>query len=141
MNETTQNELIKTRRIAFAGLSTDEMAHVVEILCGIEHVEATAGADGSSVEVHYNVAEHTLAELESVLSGEGIRLESGLLERIRLGLIHFSEEIQHDNAHDPTLGVNLVGQMRAIAVHAEHAHQGAAESGVKPSGDAWRNYY
>lgn len=94
-------ELTKTRRISFAGLTAAEVHHVANILNKVEHVEAILGADGSSVTVSYCIAEHKLEELENVLSAQGYRLESNLLERIRLGLIHFTEEIQQENLHAP----------------------------------------
>ncbi len=94
-------ELTKTRRISFSGLSTAEVRIVADILRGLENVEAIMGADDSSVVVTYCIAEHKLQELESILSAQGYRLESNLLERIRLGLIHFAEEIQQDNLNTP----------------------------------------
>ncbi|MFA7241417.1 MAG: hypothetical protein WC091_14995 [Sulfuricellaceae bacterium] len=94
-------ELTKTRRISFAGLTPAEVHNVADILNKVEHVEAVLGADGSSVVVTYCIAEHKLEELENVLSAQGYKLESNLLERIRLGLIHFTEEIQQENLHTP----------------------------------------
>lgn len=94
-------ELTKTRRISFSGLSTAEVRIVADILSGLENVDAIMGADDSSVVVTYCIAEHKLQELESILSAQGYRLESNLLEQIRLGLIHFAEEIQQENLNTP----------------------------------------
>lgn len=68
-------DLVKTRRIFFAGLSTINICCVANILGELEHVEALPGKDGNSVVV---VAEHKLNELESVLSTQGYRLGSNL---------------------------------------------------------------
>lgn len=138
----SESELIKHRRISFSGLSMAEVGHVVDILKDLAHVEALPGADGSSVEVTYSVAEHTLAELENVLTAQGYRLESGLLERVRLGLIHFTEEIQYGNAHDPLRGVTRDGRLRAIYANAEkHTHDKHPDDGATPQNEAWRTYF
>lgn len=115
-------DLIKTRRISFAGLSTSDICSVVEILSELEHVEALPGEDGCSMVVTYSIVEHKLDELECVLSAQGYRLDSNLLERIRLGLIHFTEEIQQDNLHTPLHPQTRADRLRAIYVNAHERH-------------------
>jgi len=122
-------DLIKTRRISFAGLSAMEINHVADMLGGLEHVEAIPGDDGSSVVVTYCIAEHKLEELENVLCAQGYRLESNLLERIRLGLIHFTEEIQQNNLHDPLPTVEDC--LRAIQAH-DHKRHGNESFSMQP---------
>lgn len=115
-------DLIKTRRISFAGLSADDIRSVVDILSGLEHVEALPGEDGSSMVVTYSIAEHKLDELEGVLSAQGYRLDSNLLERIRLGLIHFTEEIQQDNLLTPLYSRTRDDRLHAIYANAHERH-------------------
>ncbi len=115
-------ELTKTRRISFVGLTTTEIHNVADILRGLEHVEAVPGECGSSVVVTYCVAEHKLEELESVLSTQGYRFESNLLELIRRGLIHFAEEIQQDNLHTPLRSPTRDDRLHAIYATAHERH-------------------
>lgn len=113
-------DLIKTRRISFTGLTADDIYSIVDILSGLEHVEVLPGEDGCSMVVIYSIVEHKLDELEGVLSVQGYRLESSLLERIRLSLIHFTEEIQHDNLHTPSQ--TREDRLRAIYANAHERH-------------------
>jgi hypothetical protein len=131
-------DLIKTRRIAFVGLTTDDICSVADILSELEHVEALPGEDGCSMVVTYSIAEHKLDELEGVLSAQGYRLDSNLLERIRLGLIHFTEEIQQDNLHTP-----LHSQTRDDRLHAiyANAHERHPDEDAPLSPEDLRNYF
>jgi hypothetical protein len=124
-------ELIKTRRISFTGLTATEICNVADILGKLEHVEALPGEDGSSVVVTYSIAEHKLDELESVLAAQGYRLDSNLLERIRLGLIHFTEEIQQDNLH-----TSLHSSTRDDRLHAIYANVHERNHGRHPDESA-----
>lgn len=131
-------ELIKTRRISFTGLTADDICSVADILSELEHVEALPGEDGSSVVVTYSIAEHKLDEMESVLSAQGYRLDSNLLERIRLGLIHFTEEIQQDNLHTPLHSPTRDDRLHAIYANAHERH--LDESAPLPP-EELRNYF
>lgn len=115
-------DLIKTRRISFSGLTADDICSVVEILSELDHVEALPGEDGCSMVVTYSIVEHKLDELEGVLSVQGYRLDSSLLERIRLGLIHFTEEIQQDNLHTSLLSSTRDDRLHAIYANAHERH-------------------
>lgn len=115
-------DLIKTRRISFAGLTADDIRSIVDILSELEHVEALPGEDGCSMVVTYSIVEHKLDELESVLSAQGYRLDSNLLERIRLGLIHFTEEIQQGNLHMPLHSRTRDDRLHAIYANARERH-------------------
>lgn len=130
-------ELTKTRRISFSGLSAAEVRNVADILSGLEHVEAMSGEDGSSVVVTYCVADHKLEELESVLSAQGYRLESSLLELVRRGLIHFAEEIQQDNLHTPLRGSR---DDRLHMIYANAREQELNQKAPLPPEDL-RNYF
>jgi len=120
-------ELNKARRISFDELSAAQVDNVVDILNELENVEATVGEDGSSVVVRYCVAEHKLEELENVLDAQGYRLDSHLLERIRLGLIHFAEEIEQDNLHSPLPSPTRDDRLHAIYanIHEQHRDESA----------------
>lgn len=115
-------ELNKIRRISFDDLSAAEVADVAEILNDLENVKAAVGEDGSSVVVTYSIAEHKLEELENILDIQGYRLDSHLLERIRLGLIYFSEEIEQDNLHTPLRSPTRDDRLHAIYANARERH-------------------
>lgn len=137
-NTHSDPELTKTRKISFAGLTAEEVAKVASLLSGLEHVTAVPGECGGSVVVTYCVAEHKLEELENVLSTQGYRLESNLLERIRLGLIHFAEEIQQDNLHTPLRSPTRDDRLHAIYANARERH--LEENAPLPPEDL-RNYF
>lgn len=130
-------DLTKTRRISFAGLSAEEVRNVAGILGGLEHVEAAPGEDGTSVVVTYCIADHKLEELESVLSAQGYRLDSNLLDLVRRGLIHFAEEIQQDNLHAPLRGSR---DDRLHAIYANAREQELNQKAPLPPEDL-RNYF
>lgn len=134
--------LTKTRRISFTGLTATDVRNVADILSGQEHVEAVPGEDGNSVVVTYCIAEHKLEELESILSAQGYCIESTILERIRLGLIHFTEEIQQDNLHAPLHSPTRSDRLRAIYAnaHEQHHKRHPDESAPLPP-EELRNYF
>jgi len=131
-------ELSKTRRIFFDDLSAAEIGNVAEILNELENVKAAGGEDGSSVVVTYSIAEHKLEELENVLDVQGFRLDSHLLEPIRLGLIHFSEEIEQDNLRTPLRSPTRDDRLHAIYANAHEQHRD--ESAPVPP-EELRNYF
>lgn len=119
--------LTKTRKVSFTGLTAADINNIASILSELKHVEAVPGEDGSSVVVTYSIAEHKLDELERVLATQGYRLDSNLLERIRLALIHFAEEIQQDNLHMPLRSPTRDDRLHAIYAntHERHPDEGA----------------
>lgn len=131
-------ELTKTRRISFVGLTAVDLCSIADILSELEHVEALPGEDGSSVTVTYSIAEHKLGELESVLTVQGYRLDSNLLGRIRLGLIHFTEEIQQDNLLTPLHSPTRDDRLRAIYAN---AHERRLDESVPLPPEELRNYF
>lgn len=131
-------ELTKTRRMSFAGLTGAEVRDIADILGGLEHVDALPGKDGCSVVVTYCIADHKLVELECVLTTQGYRLESNLLERIRLGLIHFAEEIEQDNLHMPSHAQTRNDRLHAIYANAHERHQ--KESSPPPPKEPTNNF-
>lgn len=133
-------ELTKTRRISFADLSAEQVSNVAEILNELEHVEAVPGEDGASVVVTYCVAEHKLEELEQVLADQGYRLENNLLERIRLGLIHFTEEIQQDNLNMPLRAPTRDDRLHMIYANAHQQHEQNDQSAPVPP-EEMRSYF
>lgn len=139
-NAHSDPELIKTRKISFARLSAEEVRNVAGILGGLEHVEAMPGEDGSSVVVTYCIAEHKLEELESVLSAQGYRLESNLLDLIRRGLIHFTEEIQQDNIHMPLRGSTRDDRLHAIYANV-YTHERKPNENAPAQPEELRNYF
>lgn len=135
-------DLIKIRRISFVGLTAVDICSIADILSELEHVEALPGEDGSSVVVTYSIVEHKLGELESVLTVQGYRLDSNLLERIRLGLIHFAEEIQQENLRTPLHSPTRDDRLHAIYanVHEQHHKRHLDESAPLPP-EELRNYF
>jgi len=134
----SDSELTKTRKISFAGLSTEEVRNVAGILSGLEHVEAVPGEDGGSVVVTYCIADHKLEELESVLSAQGYRLDSNLLDLVRRGLIHFAEEIQQDNLNMPLRSPTRDDRLHAIYANARE-HELNEKAPLPP--EELRNYF
>lgn len=51
--------------------------------------------------VQYNLADHTLEALESLLAGQGFHLESSLVLRLKRALVYHVERVQRENLGQP----------------------------------------
>lgn len=108
------------RDIVFTALPSDQAAQAARILNRIIGVTAQAHLREHRVAVQYNVSEHTLLELETLLRDIGFHLDHHLLQKIKRALAHYCEEVQYDNLHIPEH--NLKSRDVYVQVWENHLH-------------------
>lgn len=95
------SDLNKTREICFSPLPQGQREQCLQLLAGLEHLQAQPVARPCCVLLEYNLLHYTLKGLETALIAQGFRLESSLLLRIRRALIYYCEEVQMENLGEP----------------------------------------
>lgn len=88
---------LKKRRIGFAEPIDDDFKEVLEqslrSLMGVK----TLIFEGSSLSVTYDLLQVSLENIESTIEQTVTQERSGVVDRIKRGFIHFSEECELDN--------------------------------------------
>lgn len=85
------------------------------------------------LEVHYDLADHSLEDLESLLSQQGFHLEVSLLILIKRALIYHVERVQRENLGKPE--VNTKNYQPHIQVWDQRPHGDHDETPKE-----WRQY-
>jgi hypothetical protein len=91
----------KERSIQFAKLPPDQVPKASDFLNRIEHLSAEPHIEERAVSVSYDLREHSLEEIESVLEDKGFHLDSTLLSKLMRALIYYVEETQLHNLDAP----------------------------------------
>ncbi|MDR3300077.1 MAG: hypothetical protein LBU43_08805 [Candidatus Accumulibacter sp.] len=91
----------KERVIRFAEFPPGQVPEAADFLGGLAGIEAVASFAEHSIAVVYDLHEHSLEELESVLEDMGFHLESALLNKLLRALIYYSEETEIHNLDAP----------------------------------------
>ncbi len=92
---------LKTRRIGFAEAVGDELkATLDQSLLSLMGVEALR-FEGHCLYVSYDLFQVSLEEIEATIEQTAAKLHSGMLERVKRGFIHYSEECELDNLAHP----------------------------------------
>lgn len=90
-------EVVKSHRINLnivpSPLISDLLVRELEKLMGLKSVRL----QGQTIEVTYDLIQISLAEIEKVIETAYGGLKSGIVESLRRGLIHNSEECELDN--------------------------------------------
>lgn len=108
------------RDIVFSALPTDQAAQAARILSRIVGVTAQAHIREHRITVQYDVSEHNLLELETLLCDIGFHLDNHILQKIKRALAHYCEEVQCDNLHIPEH--NLKSRDVYVQVWENHPH-------------------
>ncbi|GHU03242.1 hypothetical protein FACS1894158_01200 [Betaproteobacteria bacterium] len=91
----------KERAIRFQELPPDQVPEAADFLGGLAGLEIVPHPAGHSIALAYDLHEHSLEELESVLEDKGFHLESSLLNKLLRALIYYSEETEIHNLDAP----------------------------------------
>lgn len=95
---------LKKRRIGLAEPVDDELKALLEqsllSLMGVE----TLVFEGSCVYVTYDLLQVSLEKIETSIEQTAANLRSGVVERVKRGFIHYSEECELDNLAHPGEG-------------------------------------
>lgn len=108
------------REIVFSALPTDQAVQAARILNRIVGVTAQAYPREHRIAVQYDVTEHCLLELETILSDIGFHLDNHILQKIKRALAHYCEEVQCDNLNIPEH--NLKSREVYVKVWEKHPH-------------------
>ncbi len=97
---TQPDDCFKKREIHFSPLPCGQAARAMESLAEMEGVEVElSGQD--MVSVSYRLPRHRLETLEEALVDQGFHLDNSLLQKIVRALVHYVEEVQCQNLHEP----------------------------------------
>jgi hypothetical protein len=91
----------KERAIRFQELPPGQVSAAADFLGGLAGLEIIPHPTEYSIALAYDLHEHSLEELESVLEDKGFHLESSLLNKLVRALIYYSEETEIHNLDAP----------------------------------------
>lgn len=86
------SELDKQREIVFSAEPPGQVEHAYRFLSGLPGCKTEYGDTANALRVSYNLHDHTLDSLEIRLTGEGFRLDHGMLHSIGRQIIHYCED-------------------------------------------------
>ena len=91
----------KERTIRFAEFPPDQVPEASDFLGGLERLEIAPNIEDLSIDVAYDLHEHSLEELESALEEKGFHLECSLLNKLIRALFYYVEETEIHNLDAP----------------------------------------
>ena len=91
----------KHREIRFAKLPPGQAEQAMSLLAQLPRLEVAPGLAPNSLSVWYDVAEYTLAGLETALRDRGFHLSSTLYCKMIRALVHYCEDTQLSNLRGP----------------------------------------
>lgn len=110
----------KHREIRFCKLKQQQqVADALDLLATLPGLEVTAGPLPNGVTVSYEIADHCMEGLETLLIDRGFHLENTLYCKLIRALVYFTEETQRRNLHQPE---RLIKQSQAVYSHAWDHH-------------------
>lgn len=94
------SDVDKQREIAFHPLPPGQTERALELLAALPGVQVSR-IGPLALQVTYRISDHSLEELETLLSEQGFHLEATLLIRVKRALVHYCEHVQRDNMVNP----------------------------------------
>ncbi len=136
MQETPEDDLVKTREIGFIGPQpTREQAQGARnFLAEIAGVEGCRFKGDGLVEVTYDLRRTCLEYLEALLAAEGFHLDNGLMAKLRRALHYYAEDTQRANLQ---LGDECRERVRKVAARNFRQNRRLPHD---PRPEAWRRY-
>lgn len=128
-----RSEFPVKRLINFACLPLRQAEQAMQLLRTLEDLEVELGPGKHCITVGYDLCNHTLERLETLLTNHGFHLDNSLLQRIRRALICHSEKCQLENLGAPT----REDRLRWIYLNSGSSRQIRASE----ADDAWRDYF
>lgn len=111
---------LKQREIRFDRVTPEQLQKAHQLLLEIEGVQVNPEQLANRLLVRYDLAEHTLHGIESMLIRAGHVLSSSILHRLSRALTHFAEETELRNLHGPQ---RLIKKSQDIYSKAWDRHQ------------------
>jgi hypothetical protein len=97
--DTEATELIKIRQIAFTELHPDpnQALTAALMLADVDGVLEAGAESPTLLNIHYNILEISLEQIETALTETGFHLSSRLIYRLQRALYYYTEDVQRAN--------------------------------------------
>lgn len=95
------SDLNKKREILFSKFPPGQPPEAADDLRRLEVIEAQARENNRSLDVTYDLTQHTLRELDEHLVNKGYHLDNTLLTKLTRALIYYIEDTQLHNIDAP----------------------------------------
>ncbi|MGE5492191.1 MAG: hypothetical protein ACM31P_12990 [Actinomycetota bacterium] len=115
-------DLKKKREILFSKFPPGQVPEAADQLQRLEEVEALAKYEKRTVEVGYDLTQHTLQELEEHLVDRGYHLDNTLMSKLMRALVHYVEDTQLHNLGAPERRIKRSSQEAYVAAWEHHPH-------------------
>jgi len=125
MEKATHPALYKVRCIYFASLPPPNLNHALKLLGSMAQLEASIDTEDGCLSVRYDLSDHTLETLETLLVNHGYHLDNSLLQKIKRSLVYHCESCQLENLSAPTREQHL----RSIYLNIAHNPVHQAKTG------------
>lgn len=94
-------DLRKKREILFAKFPPGQVPEAADDLQRLDEVEVAPKSEKRSLEVGYDLQQHTLQELDEHLVEKGFHLDNTLMSKLTRALIYYVEDTQLHNLGAP----------------------------------------
>ena len=129
---TQPDDCFKEREIRFSPLPPGQAERAVQSLAELEGVESRL-IGPEVLSVSYRLPKHRLETLENILIDQGFHLDNSLMQKIVRALVHYVEEVQSQNLHEPArLQKNMEIFVKVYEHHPHGDHDDTPEE--------WREY-
>ncbi len=91
----------KHREIRFFKLKPNQVDDALALLSTLPGLEVAPGTQPNGISVWYEIADHCMECLETLLTDRGFHLETALYYKLIRALVYFSEETQRRNLGQP----------------------------------------
>jgi len=125
----------KERSILFAKFPPGQIPEASDFLGKIEHLEVEPLIEQRTLDVAYDLYEHSLEEIETTLQDKGFHLDNTLLNKLMRALIYYVEETQLHNLEAPER--LLKKSQNEAYTHAWEQHPHGDHDDTPPE---WREY-
>ncbi|MDQ7989428.1 MAG: hypothetical protein REI09_07310 [Candidatus Dactylopiibacterium sp.] len=105
--------------LRFAPGTEARVAQALEWLRGQPHLMAEPSSQADTLRLVYDLAHHSLLQIEQALVEQGFALDDSLISRLKRSLTHFAEETRRRNATAPQ---RLIKQSNQVYVQAWEQH-------------------
>ncbi len=129
------NPILKERVIAFSQLPPGQVPEAADFLSGLEQLSIEPRFEEHAIKVTYDLHEHSLEEIETLLQDKGFHLECSLLNKLIRALIYYVEETQLHNLEAPDRP--LKKSQNEAYTHAWEQHPHGDHDDTPPE---WREY-
>ena len=125
----------KARTIVFAELPPGQLPEAAGFLGSLERLELAPGSEPRSLDVAYDLRDHSLEELESALQDRGFHLDTSLLYKLKRALYYYAEETERRNLTMPERPLKQASNEAYIRAWERRQH---GDHATTP--EIWRDY-